>query len=178
MGNLQYSFSMHQLEKLEEAHRNIMGKYNKILKVNINLVYLTGWYRLKICSNLILNMNTITWIKSYLGFSWKIGKGRYFVLTVDLIQPVGLDSAPLLFGKIIHHLVNYRRKNLLNIACFLDEGPILLELFFQANPSSHFVQKTFQKSAFTVKVKKPIWETQEFMPELGIDFRTKTSLHY
>ena len=32
MGNLQYSFSMHQLEKLEEAHRNIMGKYNTYIK--------------------------------------------------------------------------------------------------------------------------------------------------
>ena len=32
MRNLQYSFSVYQLEKLEEANRNSMGKYNTDIK--------------------------------------------------------------------------------------------------------------------------------------------------
>ena len=32
MGNIQYSFSMNQLEKLEEVHLNRMSKYNRDVK--------------------------------------------------------------------------------------------------------------------------------------------------
>ena len=32
MGKLQYSFSMNELEKLEEVHPNRMGKYNTDIK--------------------------------------------------------------------------------------------------------------------------------------------------
>ena len=56
----------------------------------------------------------------------------------DLIKP------RFLFGKIIHPLVNYRCKKLLKIACFLDECLSLLELLFEAIPSSNFVQETLQ----------------------------------
>ena len=90
--------------------------------------------------------------------------------------PVGLHSAPFLFGKIIHPLVNYWRKNLLKIACLLDEGLSLLESFFEAIPRVHFVQETLQKSDFVVQVEKPVWEAQKVMVELriGFDLRTKT----
>ena len=49
----------------------------------------------------------------------KFGKIRYFVLVFS-----SRDSAPFLFGNIIHLLINYWFKNLLKIGCFLDEGPV------------------------------------------------------
>ena len=42
MGNIQYSFSIDQLEKLEDVHPNRTSKYNTDLKISINLIYLTG----------------------------------------------------------------------------------------------------------------------------------------
>ena len=95
-------------------------------------------------------------------------------------MPVGLNSALFLSGKIINPLVNSWLKNLLKIACFLDEGLSLLVLFFGAIPSSHFVQETLQTSDFVVNGEKPIWETQEVNAELGIilDLRTKTFSHW
>ena len=82
--------------------------------------------------------------------------------------PVRLDLATFLFGTIIHPLVNCWRKNLLEIACFFDEGLSLLESLFDAIPSSHFVQETLQKLDFVVNGEKPIWEIQEVMIELRI----------
>ena len=46
--------------------------------------------------------------------------------------------------------VNYWCKQLLKIACFLDECLRLLELLFKAIISSHLVQETLQKSEFVV----------------------------
>ena len=53
----------------------------------------------------------------------------------------------------------------------MDEGLGLLESFFQAIPSSTFVQKF----DFVVKGGKPIWEPQEVTTELGtvLDLTTK-----
>ena len=64
---------------------------------------------------------------------------------------------------------------MLKIACFLDECSSLLELLFEAIPSSHFAQKNLQKSRFVVNGEKLIWQTQEVMAELPIvlDLRNK-----
>ena len=61
----------------------------------------------------------------------------------------------------------------------LDECLCLLELLFEAIPSSNFVQETLQKSEFVVNGEKLIWQTQEFMAALRIvlDLRTKTLSH-
>ena len=58
---------------------------------------------------------------------------------------------------IIHPLLNYWYKKLLNIACLLDECLNLLELLSEAITSSHFVQETLQKSEFVVNVEELIW---------------------
>ena len=89
-------------------------------------------------------------------------------------------QSPFPVGKIIHPLDNYWHKNLLKIACFLQEGLRLLESLFEAIPSSDFVRETLRKSDIVVNGEKPIWETQEVMAELGIvlDLRTKTFSHY
>ena len=71
--------------------------------------------------------------------------------------PVGLDSAPFLFGTIIHSLVNYWCKNRLKIAWFLDESLSLLESLFEEILSLHFVEEALQKSDFVVNGEKPIW---------------------
>ena len=85
---------------------------------------------------------------------WKIdGKIKHFVLTV---LPVGLNSVSFMLGKIDRLLVNYWSKNILKVVCFLDDSLSLVKLFFEATPSSHFVQQTLQKSKFIVNVKKPI----------------------
>ena len=83
-------------------------------------------------------------------------------------MPVRLDSTPFLFGKIIHPLVNYWRKNLLIIACSFDEGPSLLESFIETILSSHFVRESLEKIDFVVNGEKPIWKSQEVMAKLGI----------
>ena len=41
MGNIQYNFSMDQLEKLKEVHPNKMSKYNTDIKDNVKFIYLT-----------------------------------------------------------------------------------------------------------------------------------------
>ena len=81
---------------------------------------------------------------------------------------VRLDSTPFLFGKMIHPLVTYWRKNLIKIACSFDEGPSLVESFFETIFSSHFVRESLQKSDFIVNGEKPIWKSQEVMAKLGI----------
>ena len=58
----------------------------------------------------------------------------------------------------------------------MDDCLSLLEMLFEAIPSSHFVQETLQKSEFVVKGEKPILQTQEVMTELQIvlHLRNKT----
>ena len=67
----------------------------------------------------------------------------------------------------------------LKIACFLDEYLSLLELLFEAIPSSNFVQEALRKSEFVAKVEKLICQTHEVMNELRIvlDLRAKTFSH-
>ena len=79
-----------------------------------------------------------------LGFSENIdAKVRYFVHTV---LPVRLETAPLLFGKITHPVVNYWSKSLLKVAYFLVDGSSLLESFFDAIPV-HILYKKLCKNA-------------------------------
>ena len=63
--------------------------------------------------------------RTYLGFSWKIyGKVWHFVFTV---LPFGLNTTQFMFTKIVRLLVNCWHKYLINIACFLDDGPSVAE---------------------------------------------------
>ena len=47
-------------------------------------------------------------------------------------------------------------KNPLKVECFLDDGPSLLESFFEAIHCSHVVLEILQKSHFVVNGVKPI----------------------
>ena len=87
-----------------------------------------------------------TWVLSHKQISTSDFRGKLEKLDILLLQflHVGLDLAPFPFGKIIHPLVNYRSKKLLKIACFFHECLSLLELLFEAIPSSNFVQETLQ----------------------------------
>ena len=93
--------------------------------------------------------------------------------------PVGLDSVPVSGWKDYSSFRQVLAKNLLKIACFLQEGLRLLESLFETIPSSDFVRETLRKSDIVVNGEKPIWETQEVMAELGIvlNLRTKTFSH-
>ena len=70
-------------------------------------------------------------------------------------------------------------QKLLKIVCFLNECLSLLELLFEAIPSSNFVQEALRKSEFVVKVEKLICQTHKVMNELRIvlDLRTKNFSH-
>ena len=91
-----------------------------------------------------------TWVLSHKYISTSNLRGKLEKLDILFLQflPVGLYL--FLLGKIINPFVNYWCKQLLKIACFLDECLRLLELLFKAIISSHLVQETLQKSEFVV----------------------------
>ena len=70
-------------------------------------------------------------------------------------------------------------QKLLKIVCFLNECLSLLELLFEAIPSSNFVQEALQKSEFFVTGEELVWQTHEVMSELRIvlHLETKTFSH-
>ena len=82
-----------------------------------------------------------------------------------------------MLGKIDQLLVNYLSKYMLKVVCFLDDSLSLVKLFFEAIPSSHFVQQTLQKSKFIVNVKKPIWKPQEVKAWNSLRFESKIASH-
>ena len=56
----------------------------------------------------------------YLGFSWNFGSVvKYFFFTV---LPFGMSSAPYIFSKLVHSLVNYWRSLGRRVVIFLDDG--------------------------------------------------------
>ena len=64
------------------------------------------------------------------------------------------------------------------VACFLDDGAILVDLLFKAIPTLHFRQETLQQSGFVVNGENPIWEPQEAMIELGIVLELRTKMFH
>ena len=106
-------------------------------------------------------------------FCGKLEKLGYFVLTVftsrTWLNPASVWKNYSCFSKLLV-------QKLLKIACFLDECLSLLELLFEAIPSSNFVQEALQKSGFVMKVENLICQTHEVMNELRIvlNLRTKT----
>ena len=64
------------------------------------------------------------------------------------------------------------------VACFLDDGAILVDSLFKAIPTLHFLQETLQQSWFVVNGENPIWEPQEAMIELGIVLELRTKMFH
>ena len=64
------------------------------------------------------------------------------------------------------------------VACFLDDGAILVDSLFKAIPTLHFLQETLQQSGFVVNSENPIWEPQEAMTELGIVLELRTKMFH
>ena len=64
------------------------------------------------------------------------------------------------------------------VACFLDDGAILVDSLFKAIPTLHFLQETLQQSGFVVNGENPIWEPQEAMIELGIVLELRTKMFH
>lgn len=109
--------------------------------------------------------------QKFLGFSWLVdGKIKHFVFTV---LPFGLSSAPFIFTKLVRPLVKYWRKNLIRIACFLDDGISVAESLIEGIQNSNFVRETLQKAGFVVNIEKSAWEPQESITWLGITIDLK-----
>ena len=88
------------------------------------------------CLNLLLTTSSITWINSYLGFPWKIGKVRFFILVFS--SPTWFNPISV-WKNFSSCTTGSTGEKTWKTVCFLDEGPSLLESWFEVIPSSHFV---------------------------------------
>ena len=108
--------------------------------------------------------------RQYLGFSWNFGSVvKHFVFTV---LPFDMSSAPYIFSKLVHSLVNYWRGLGRRVVTFLDDGIGGSPDYASCLVHSRLCRSDLDSAGFFVNLQKSVWEPSQVGTWLGfhLDF--------